>query len=76
MFNFVRKNKIKIHSRHDLVVAKEVLRYEVKLREQALSTGISSFGTSLKEAAKSTLKDITTKLIMVGLVKLLTKREK
>lgn len=68
--------KFQLNTLSDMRVAKEGYRYEAKLREQLLRTGAEQFGSTLREAAKNTLKDATQRVIYLVVLNLLKKRFK
>lgn len=68
------KRKYQLSTVGDLRVAKEGFRYEAKLREQSLLTGAKQFRSSVREAAKNTLKETTQKLIYLVILNILKNR--
>lgn len=64
----------KISSVADLRVAKERYRYEAKLQEQHLMTGVKQFKSSVKEAAKNTFREAVQKLIYLTLLNIMKNR--
>jgi len=74
MYNSSKRKVIKISNFHDLRVAKEGFRYEVKLREQALKLGVSQFKDNLRESAKKSAQHFTQKIVTVALTEFLKRR--
>lgn len=68
------KRKYQISTLADLRVAKEGYRYEAKLYEQSLFTGVNHFTSSFKEAAKNTLKDAAQRIIYLVVLNIMKNR--
>jgi hypothetical protein len=63
--------KYHISTLTDLRVAKEGFRYEAKQREQFLMTGVTQFRSSVREAAKNTLKETAQRMVYLVVLNLL-----
>jgi len=62
---------MKIRNLNDLRLAKIQVHYDMKLQENALSTGLNELKESLVESLKSTLRSYTKELITNLIIKLI-----
>jgi len=67
--------KYQLSTVSDLRVAKEGFRYEAKLREQFLLTGVKQFRSSVREAARNTLKETAEKMIYLVILNIMKNRK-
>ncbi len=70
------ERKFQLNTLGDLRVAKEGYRYEAKLREQLLLTGIDQFRSTVREAARNTLKEATQRVVYLVVLNFLKKKIK
>ena len=70
------RRKYEISTLSDLRVAKEGFRYEAKLREQFLLTGVDQFTSSFKDAVKSTLRETAQKMVTLVILNILKNKAK
>ena len=75
MSKILRKKKapLKINSMKDLEIARERYRYEVRLQEQAMLTGLSTFRLNLSSSIRQSFHIAVENVLINTLVKLIRK---